>query len=65
MNPSPDQIRSRQTAMVAERHWWASRVEAIRELAQRQADSATGESLHQLQGIANALDDLITERPSR
>ena len=29
MNPSPEQIRSRETAMQAERHWWRSRVETL------------------------------------
>lgn len=29
MNPSPDQIRSRQTASLATEHWWRSRVEAL------------------------------------
>ena len=63
--PTPDQIRSRQTAYLATEAWWKTRVEGIRELAQRLADGATGQSLYDLQCVANALDALLAERPSR
>ncbi len=38
MNPSPEQIRSRQTAYLATEHWWRSRVEEI--AAKFHADAA-------------------------
>ncbi len=64
MNPSPDQIRSRQTASLATEHWWRSRVEevvaAFRANAQANADSAGTWEL-----AANRVEYILRERNPR
>ena len=70
--PTPDQIRSRQTAYVATEAWWKTRVEQIakdcREAAKfwRQYPDATlGTAENAHEACAKALEALIAERPSR
>ena len=67
MNPSPDQIRSRQTAMLAERHWWTQKLKAM---AEDWRDSASTPPMLpdvdvMLELLASHVEALIAERNPR
>lgn len=63
--PTPDQIRSRQTAYLATEHWWRSRVEALAESWREEAESMETRLGDALVSCANELDALIAERNPR
>ena len=66
--PTPDQIRSRQTAYLATEHWWRSRVEKMVEVWSRQARVTRHQTDYQqgyddaLLAVAATLEALIAER---
>ena len=67
--PTPDQIRSRQTAYLATEHWWRSRVEELeRRLSfsserafTRQADLMDPEDRGQAGGMGYAFNQAASE----
>jgi len=58
---TPQERRSRETAMVAERHWWVSRLEIARDAFRINAE-LNPQSVGAWEGAANYLDVLIQER---
>ena len=65
--PTPQEARSRQTAYLAERHWWTQKLEVLAEDYRQSADAPPllPDIDPTLKLVASHIDALIAERNPR